>query len=285
MQSRALVPQRGSGPFSSSEYIRRRFADIPTRLNENGVDQFGFDPEFAAKVGPFMAWVYENYFRVEQHGVDNVPDGRCLLIGNHSGQIPIDAMMIAMAVFLERAKPRIPRAMIEKFVTTLPFVSYFFERCGQLIGTPDNCRRVLAADEAILVFPEGARGISKLFHERYQLKSFGLGFMRLALETKTPIVPIAVVGAEEQAPAVFNLKKVAALFGLPALPITPLMLLGPLGLVPLPTKYRIYFGEPLSFSGDPNDDDAEIEAKVKVVEDAIKALLERGLRERKHIFW
>jgi len=283
MQDQALVRARGG--FASADYVRSRFRDIPTRLNENGVDQFGFDPEFAAKMSPMMAWVYEHYFRVEQHGVDQVPDGRCLLIGNHSGQLPIDAMMIGLSVFLERKKPRIPRAMVEKFVTDMPFVSYFLERMGQITGTPDNCRRLLSAEEAILVFPEGARGINKLFHERYQLKPFGLGFMRLALEMKTPIVPVAVVGAEEQAPAIMNLKRIGKLFGLPALPITPMMALGPLGLLPLPVKYRIYFGEPMSFSGDPNDEDAEIALKAKQVERAIKDLLERGLRERKHIFW
>ncbi len=285
MNQSSLVRARGSGAFSSRDYIRRRFRDIPTRLNENGVDQFGFDPEFASNGAPYMGWVYENYFRVEQYGVDNVPDGRCLLIGNHSGQLPFDAMMITMAIFLERSKPRVPRAMIEKFVTDLPFVSYFMERCGQLIGTPDNCRRVLESEEAILVFPEGVRGINKLFHERYQLKNFGLGFMRLALETNTPIVPIGVIGAEEQAPALANLRKIGKFFGLPALPITPQMLLGPLGLLPLPTKYRIYFGEPMHFTGDPNDEDSEIELKVNRVKDAVKQLLERGLHARKNIFW
>jgi 1-acyl-sn-glycerol-3-phosphate acyltransferase len=283
MQDRALVRARGG--FASADYVRRRFRDVPTRLNENGVDQFGFDPEFAARMGPMMAWVYEHYFRVEQHGVDNVPDGRCLLISNHSGQLPIDAVMVALAVFLERQKPRIPRAMVEKFVNDLPFVSFFLERMGQITGTPANCRRLLSAEEAILVFPEGVRGINKLFHERYQLKPFGLGFMRLALEMKTPIVPVAVVGAEEQAPAIMNFKRIGKMFGLPALPITPLMALGPVGLLPLPVKYRIYFGEPMTFTGDPNDEDAEIAVKAKQVERAIKDLLEHGLRERKHIFW
>ncbi len=283
MQNRALVRARGS--FASADYVRRRFRDIPTRLNENGVDQFGFDPEFAARMAPMLAWVYEHYFRVEPYDVDRVPDGRCLLISNHSGQLPIDAVMIGLSVFLERTRPRVCRAMVEKFVSDLPFVSYFMERMGQITGTPDNCRRLLDAEEAILVFPEGVRGINKLFHERYQLKPFGLGFMRLALETKTPIVPVAVVGAEEQAPAIMNFKRIGKLFGLPAMPITPLMALGPIGLLPLPVKYRIYFGEPLTFTGDPNDEDAEIAHKAKQVERAINGLLERGLRERKHIFW
>ncbi len=280
-----LVRSRGArqntNRFADRAFIRERFAQIPTRLNENGVDQFGFDPEFAAKVVPIMAWVYENYFRVECHNVNNVPDGRCLIIGNHSGQLPFDAMMVSASVFLERAKPRVCRAMIERFITGLPFVSYFFERCGQLIGTPDNCRRLLSAEEAILVFPEGARGINKLYHERYQLKEFGLGFMRLALETQTPIVPVAIVGAEEQAPALFDFKSAAKLFGLPAMPLA----LGFFSVLPLPVKYHIYFGEPIAFTGDPNDEDAEIRGRVNQVEDAIRKMLEHGLRERKHIFW
>lgn len=278
---RSLVPRRAVS-YSSREYIEARFREVTTRLNENGVDQFGFDPEFAAKVVPYLAWIYQHYFRVESHGVDVIPDGRCLIVSNHSGQLPFDAGMITMAAFLERKKPRVLRAMIEKFVTTLPFFSFFFERCGQLIGTPDNCRRVLNAEEAILVFPEGVRGINKLFNERYVLKPFGLGFMRLALETNTPIVPCAVIGAEEQAPALFNLRGVARLLGLPNLPITTNLLTG---MLPYPTKYRIYFGEPLTFSGDSNDEDAEIALKVRDVELAVQRMLEEGLRARKHIFW
>ena len=276
-----LVPARVDKKLYDVDFVRERLARVPTRLNENGVDQFGFDPKLAGKIAPIFAWIYQNYFRVEAHEVNRVPDGRCLVVGNHSGQLPFDAMMINMAVFLERAEPRILRAMIEKFVTTLPYVSYIFERCGQIIGTPDNCRRLLAAEEGILVFPEGVRGINKLFHQRYMLQEFGLGFMRLALETGTPIVPVATIGAEEQAPALFNLKSLAKLFGLPSLPVA----LGIASVLPYPTKYRIYFGEPMYFTGDPNDEDSEIRLKVKQVEDAIRALLERGLRERKHIFW
>lgn len=281
MTDQALVPARSDKKLYDMRFVRERLGRVPTRLNENGVDQFGFDPKLAAKVAPIFAWIYQHYFRVEQHDVNRVPDGRCLVVGNHSGQLPFDAMMINMAVFLERAEPRILRAMIEKFVTTLPYVSYIFERCGQIIGTPDNCRRLLAAEEGILVFPEGVRGINKLFHQRYMLQEFGLGFMRLALETGTPIVPVATVGAEEQAPALFNLKTIGKALGLPSLPVA----LGIASVLPYPTKYRIYFGEPMYFTGDPNDEDSEIRIKVKQVEDAIRALLERGLRERKHIFW
>src|SRR5690606_1709813 len=123
---------------------------------------------------------------------------------------------------------------------TLPWVSTFMARCGQVVGTPQNCIKLLESEEAILVFPEGVRGLNKLYSQRYQLAAFGQGFMRLALETNAPIVPVAVVGAEEQAPAIFDLKPVARMLKMPALPITPTLL-----PVPLPARYHVYFGDPM----------------------------------------
>jgi 1-acyl-sn-glycerol-3-phosphate acyltransferase len=192
----------------------------------------------------------------------------------------MDAAMIGVAMLTEASPPRAIRAMVEKWVPALPWVSTFMARVGQIVGTPENCRRLLENDEAILVFPEGVRGISKLWVNRYQLQEFGLGFMRLALETNTPIIPIAVVGAEEQAPALVNVKPLAKLLGFPAFPLTPTGL--PL---PLPTKYRLYFGDPLFFTGRADDEDAELEKKVKVVRAAIQSMLEVGLKARKHVFW
>jgi 1-acyl-sn-glycerol-3-phosphate acyltransferase len=183
-------------------------------------------------------------------------------------------------MLLSAEPPRLCRSMVEKWTATLPFVSYFFPRVGQIVGTPENCRLVLEREEAILVFPEGARGISKPYSQRYQLQPFGNGFMRLALETRTPIVPIAVVGAEEQAPALLNLKSVARLVGAPALPITPTLV--PL---PLPVKYRIYFGPAMCFTGDPDEDDAEVDARVRQVRLTIESMLHAGLQARKHVFW
>jgi 1-acyl-sn-glycerol-3-phosphate acyltransferase len=185
------------------------------------------------------------------------------------------------AMILEHNPPRVVRAMVEKFVQTLPFFSYLFSRWGQITGTPENCRRLLSDDEAILVFPEGAKGISKPFTQRYQLQEFGSGFMRLALETKTPIVPVAVIGAEEQAPA-FNFKPLAKLLGAPAFPVVPHP---PFLPIPYPVKYRLYFGEPLCFVGDPDDEDDVLEVKVRHVRNEIQSMLRSGLRERKHIFW
>lgn len=248
--------------------------------NEYGVDPFGYSLEYSmSAIGP-LVWLYKHYFRVETHGLAQVPRGRVLLVSNHSGQLPLDAAMIGMAMLIEANPPRPIRSMVEKWVPSLPFVSTFMARIGQIVGTPENCRRLLERDETILVFPEGQKAISKLYSKRYQLQEFGLGFMRLALETNTPIVPIAVIGAEEQAPAVVDLKPLAKLLGFPAFPLTPYGL--PL---PLPTKYRVYFGEPLRFSGNPDDDDSELERKVRVVKATLQTMIDQGLKARKAVFW
>jgi len=169
--------------------------------------------------------------------------------------------------------------MVEKWVPTLPYVSTFMARVGQIVGTPENCRRLLAAEEAILVFPEGVRGLGKLWPQRYRLQEFGLGFLRLALETDTPIVPVAVIGAEEQAPALLNLRSVARSLKMPYLNLTLT------GLpIPLPTKYRIYFGDPIAFSGRADDEDAELDRKVANLKATLQGMINQGLEEREHIF-
>lgn len=255
---------------------------LAVRQNEYGFDPFGFHRDFlkyAVFVGRFL---YRSYFRCECHGLENVPRGRVLLVANHSGQLPYDGFCIAAAMLLDAKPPRMVRSMVEKFVPTVPFASYLFSRWGQITGTPENCRRLLEDEEAILVFPEGAKGISKPFSRRYQLQPFGLGFMRLALQTRTPIVPIAVIGAEEQAPAI-NVEPLAKLIRAPAFPVMPIPPFLP--IVPLPVKYRLWFGEPLRFEGDPDDDDEVIEEHVRTVRNSIQSMIQIGLKERKHVFW
>lgn len=265
------------------EEIDGRMARIQTRKNESGVDPFGFDPGTARYALAAAAFFHRMYFRTEVHGIERVPEGRCLVIANHSGQIPIDGLLVGAALVLDAEPPRFPRSMVEKWSATLPFVSVFFPRCGQVVGTQDNARRLLEQDETLVVFPEGSRGISKTFDRRYQLVDFGLGFMRLALETRTPIVPVAVVGGEEQLISVADVKPLAKLFRMPAFPLIPQVFMGM--PFPLPTKYRLYFGEPLTFTGDADDDDAVIEEKVWVVRATIQSMINRGLKERRGIFW
>ena len=158
-------------------------------------------------------------------------------------------------------------------------------RVGSVVGTPENCTQLLDQDEVIMAFPEGQRGFVKKFSQRYQLQRFGLGFMRLALETDTPILPVGIVGAEEQSPGLANVKSLGRLVGSPAFPITPLFpWLGLAGFLPLPVKFRIHFGEPIRFEGDPTEDDTSIEKKVEVVKSDIRGLIAEGLAARKSWF-
>ena len=280
-------PRLGSGKNRSVfQEIDDRLGEIPTRLNQYGFDPFGFDPEYGRSLLVAMSFVYRNWFRVDARGVANVPDGRVLLIGNHAGNtFAWDGAMLATALFLEGEPPRIPRGMAEYFLPTIPFFNVVMQRFGSIVGTPENCIQLLDRDEAIMVFPEGQRGFVKPYRQRYQLQKFGLGFMRLALETNTPIVPIGIVGSEEQSPGLANLRSVGKLIGSPAFPITlTFPLLGPAGFIPLPVKYFIEFGEPLAFDGDPSDDDAAIGEKVKVVKAAIRALIAAGLSRRRGWF-
>jgi 1-acyl-sn-glycerol-3-phosphate acyltransferase len=283
---RAGSPGRSSRPDRArdgKDDTASRSRALVVRANEYGFDSFGFHRDHLVSAARIMRWLYRSYFRAEAQGVENIPaSGRVLFVANHSGQLPFDGMVIGAAAFFEPPQPRLVRSMVEHFVPTVPFVSYLLSRWGQITGTPENCRRLLHQDEAILVFPEGARGIAKSFSRRYQLEQFGLGFMRLALETNTPIVPVAVIGAEEQAPAV-NLRPLARLLGVPAFPIVPYPPFVP--LLPLPVKYRLYFAEPMTFTGDPDDDDDVLGEKVKAVKNRIQSMIHLGLRERKHVFW
>ncbi len=279
--------QSGSWRMPEPE-LRRRVDHLLANmnLNEFGVDAFGFSPNYVAKVIPVIEAIHRLWFRAEVYDIERVPAfGRCLLIANHSGQLPFDGMVIGSSLLLDRDPPRMVRGMVEKFAISLPVFGTLCMRCGQITGLPDNCRRLLADEEAVMVFPEGAHGIAKPFSQRYKLTRFGHGFMRLALETQTPIVPIAVVGAEEQIINAGNFELLAKLLSTPSIPLPPLaLLLGPLAMMPMPVKYRVYYGEPMQFEGDPNDDDAVIARKVGEVRGAIESMVARGLRERRGYF-
>jgi 1-acyl-sn-glycerol-3-phosphate acyltransferase len=263
--------------------ILQRIDELPRQnLNEFGVDPFGCDPEAVKLIAPFLMFLKEHYFRVEVHGLDNIPrDGRFLLIGNHSGQLPFDAAMVGTTVLADAPRPRLVRSMVERWSAELPFVSSLFVRTGQIVGDPTVCTRLLESEEAVMVFPEGARGINKLFAQRYQLGSFGHGFMRLAMETEAPIVPVAIIGAEEQAPAVVDIKPLARLLGFPAMPLIFPQLLP----LPLPVKYRIWFGEPMEFEGSSDEDDDVVAGQVKKVKHTLQRMIAHGLDQRRSLFF
>jgi 1-acyl-sn-glycerol-3-phosphate acyltransferase len=275
-----LQKLRGTVP---DDDIAGRTEALIVHGNEFGYDEFGLSRDSLRGAMRVARWLYRHYFRASAFGIEHIPrSGRVLFVANHSGQLPFDGLVIGAACFLEPETPRLVRSMVEYFVPTVPFASYLFARWGQITGTPENCRRLLASEEAVLVFPEGTRGISKSFSKRYQLAEFGTGFLRLALEMRAPIVPIAVIGAEEQAPAV-NVKPLARLFRAPSFPVVPYPPFVP--LVPLPVKYRLYFGEPMQMTGDPDDDDEVLADKARIVKTRIQSMIHLGLRERAHVFW
>jgi 1-acyl-sn-glycerol-3-phosphate acyltransferase len=260
--------------------LAERIDRISHGVNAYGYDKWGYSPSAVKRTLAVAEVFYRRYFRVQVHDIDRVPPGRGLLIGNHSSQLAYDGMMVAIAMALDAERPRVVRAMIERFFQRQPLINVFLARNGQLTGIPENGERLLREEELILVFPEGARGGGKVWKDRYKLAEFGTGFMRLALKTGAPITPFAFIGGEEVCPSLVDVKPLARLLGMPYLPITPTLL--PL---PLPARCSIYFGEPIRFEGTGDEEDAEIAAKVAVVKAKIAAMMERGLSERRGVFF
>lgn len=249
---------------------------IPKPVGSFGYDPWGYNSEvFKVGLGLFKP-LYEKYFRVEAYGLENIPkEGRLLVIANHSGQLPIDGMLVGYALATNPHAPRAVRAMIERFFPTMPFVGNLVNELGAVLGDPENCVKMLRNEECVIVFPEGVRGAGKPWSERYKLQRFGLGFMHLAMTENTPIVPVGIVGCEETMPTPFHLNGLAKVLGIPYVPVTT--------PVPLPAKVRLYFGKPMTFEGPvKSEDDTAI--KVERVKDEIRALIQKGLSERKGWF-
>ncbi len=261
--------------------------DFAQRLEQLGrryrFDPYGLDINTVHVAARVCALFHRFYFRTEIHGIDRVPEGRVVIVANHSGQIPIDAVILGCSLLFDAPRPRLVRAMVDRWVANLPWVSSYYSRIGSVIGNRETATKLLMADEALLVFPEGMRGISKPFTRRYQLQPFGHGFLRIALETNAPVLPVAVIGAEEQFINLGNSERLARLLKWPVYPLIPQMYV-PFGQMPLPTKYRLYFGEPLRFSGPHDADPNDIAEKVHVVQNAIQEQLNLGLRQRRGVF-
>ena len=247
-------------------------------------DQWGFSPRDFRPFAVLASLVYR-YFRPQITGIEHVPAGRVLIVANHAGQLPFDGVVVSTACLLEADPPRLCRAMMERWIPTLPFVNVLFSRAGGVVGDPMNCRNLLEQDNAILVFPEGTKGSGKTWFHRYRLAPFGRGFMRLALQTDTPIVLVSVVGSEESIISVADLQPLARTLGMPYLPV-PLLLpvLGPLSLVPLPTRFYLDFSEPLHFEGPFDDEDEVIDEKVEFVRTKLQTMIDERLSQRESIF-
>lgn len=262
--------------------FEQRLSHLRERYGEN--DEYGLDVSSYNDVARVFGFLHRLYFRTEVHGIDHLPAGRVLIVANHSGQLPLDAVILGCSLFFDAETPRALRATIDRWAMTLPYVSTFYKRLGSVVGSPENARRLLERDEAVLVFPEGIRGISKPFAHRYQLQPFGNGFMRLALATGAPILPVAVIGAEEQYVNLGNFNLGAKLARAPVCPVIPQMLL-PFGQLPLPTKYRLFFGEPMHFERDSGQTELGLSHKVFLVRQAIQSLMTEGLRQRRGVFF
>jgi 1-acyl-sn-glycerol-3-phosphate acyltransferase len=240
-------------PVPETEWERKlagRLAFLRRRITgEYEVDEFGFDPDLSDHViaAPFRP-LYNKWFRVETRGLENVPDdGSALIVGNHSGTLPMDAVMTSLALLDHHPARRHLRLLAADLVFATPFLAPLARKAGNTLACNADAERLLNGGELVGVFPEGFKGIGKPFSERYKLQRFGRGgFVSAALRTGAPIIPVSIVGAEEIYPMVANLKSLARVLGLPYLPITPTFpALGPLGLVPLPSKWIIEFGEPI----------------------------------------
>ena len=224
-------------------FLRRRLT------GDYVVDDFGFDADLTEHVLlPPLRPLYEKWFRVETRGLDNVPDtGSALVVANHSGSIPMDSLMTALALLDHHPAHRHLRMLGADLVFTLPVIAPLARKGGNTLACNADAERLLSTGELVGVWPEGFKGIGKPFSERYKLQRFGRGgFVSAALRTGAPIIPCSIVGAEETYPMIGNARTLARLLGLPYLPITPTFpLLGPLGAVPLPSKWIIEFGEPI----------------------------------------
>lgn len=264
-------------PIPINPEVSERIARLDIPFNRYGLDPYGVSRPHLAQFFTLLTFFYRSYFRVQAHDTHHVPaQGRAMLIGNHSGGIPVDAGMTLASLLLDHEPPRLAHAMVEKFAQNWPFVSSWFSRIGQLPGLPENAARVLREDRLLMVFPEGARGTGKLYKDKYQLVRFGTGFMRLALQTRSPIIPFAFIGGEEAVPTIYHASTLAKLFGAPYFPVTPYLL--PL---PLPVACQIYYGAPMLFDGDGTEPDDVINSYVDQVKSQIESLIARGRQERR----
>lgn len=259
-----------------SPELEQQVQKIDKPLGTLGYDPWGFNSDTNKIILALFSGVYNKYFRVEAHGIENVPEsGPVLIVANHSGQLPIDGTLIAYAVSIREKAPRLCRAMIERFFPTVPFVGNFLNQLGAVLGDPVNCSKMLERGEAIIVFPEGVRGSGKLYRDRYQLKRFGNGFVHLAMENNAVIVPVGVVGCEETIPAIANIKPLAKLLGVPYVPIAlPII---------FPAKVILNFGKPIRFDNEELTEE-QVTSRVEKVKKSISNLIAKGLEEREHIF-
>lgn len=248
--------------------------DIP--FNEDGFDRYGVSRDHVIRFLSALKPVYEHYLRVTTFDSQHVPAvGRGVLVGNHSGGVSFDALMVFASLILDKEPPRLAHGMMEQFLMRIPFAHTWLSRVGQINGYSHHAELLLEDERLLLAFPEGARGSGKLFRDRYQLMRFGTGFMRLALKKKAPILPFAFIGAEEAFPTMYNAERLARLMRASYVPVPPQIV-----PVPLPLACQIYYGEPMWFEGTGNESDEVIAELVSRVRNTVQRMVDTGRNAR-----
>lgn len=272
------------------EGLRRRLSTLGMSERSGEVDEFGMDEVVVRRAEPLLDFLLERWWRIELPGIEGLPEaGPCLLVANGSGLLPYDGLMIAHAVARRHPAHVRPRFLVADWLITLPFAQPFLARLGGIRACRENAQRILRTGGWVVAFPEGVKGAAKVFRQRYRLQRFGRGgVVRLAIEAGAPLVPVAVIGAEEAHPVLFKLRLPARAFGLPFLPVTPTFpWLGPLGLVPLPSKWSIRFGEPISLAHiepEAATDELLVSRLTSELRERIQVLVEQGLAERPSVW-
>lgn len=270
-QLRALERLLPAGPL---RVVLDRISKHDIAIRE--VDEFGMDPTFLADVAPLLDFAFERWFRARTDGLENIPTaGPAILAANHAGLLPWDAVMLAHTVRRATSGARAARPLIEDFHFYFPFLGTLLNRLGAVRACRENAERLLAAGETVAVFPEGVKGIGKVWKDRYRVQRFGRGgSVRLALATGAPLIPVAIVGPEETHPMMFRVSALARPLGLPFVPVTPTFpLLGPLGLLPLPVRWHIRFGPPLDTASVAGENAPE-RVRVRRLNDALRGCVQ-----------
>jgi 1-acyl-sn-glycerol-3-phosphate acyltransferase len=256
------------------------------------VDDFGLDPVYAENWRPLLDFLYQSYWRVETTGMENLPDhGRALIVANHSGTLPYDGAMIMYAVRYNHPAHRDIRPLVEDFVFHFPFIGVALNRIGCVRACQENAERLLANEQVVAVFPEGIKGIGKLYRRRYQLQRFGRGgFVKLALKSRAPVIPTSVVGAEEVHPMLAQVTWLAKYLGIPYIPITPTFpWLGLAGAVPMPSKWYIRFGEPMDlasqYGAEAHQDRILVNRLTEEVRSTIQGMVDETLLARRSVIF
>lgn len=258
--------------------ITEIFAELHVRYKDYK-DPWGFNLQLCETTLRRLMPLYRSYFKVRVFGQENVENKPYLVVSNHTGQIPLDGMLITVAFAFDITPPRMLRGMVERFLAQMPFLGDLTAQTGSILGDRANCEYLIDHGESILVFPEGVKGVSKNTPDYYKLRPFSQGFYRIALQKQTPILPVCVIGAEEMFPLVFHAKKLAAMLKLPSFPISA-------NLIPLPSPIDIYIGKaiPIPEHMSLESSDKEIKENVYHIENTIKRMIVHGLINRRPFF-